>query len=165
MELTGKCKEEFEKWHKEVQKYNIGWFYKLQSEHKYGVFENYFDSVGIRISINQHDGTYWYDIQSPFFECDEMKTRPEARTAAIEKANELRNEVLNKQNMKNIKLLEVIENTKQLPQVQYGLERQLIELRVMANKLGLYDAADFLNKQNMAHPTRIFNEPEELKDE
>ena len=48
--------------------------------------------------------------------------------------------------MKNIKLLEVIENTKQLPQVQYGLERQLIELRVMANKLGLYDAADFLNK-------------------
>ena len=62
-------------------------------------------------------------------------------------ANELRNEVLNKQNMKNIKLLEVIENTKQLPQVQYSLERQLIELRVMANKLGLYDAADFLNKQ------------------
>ena len=62
-------------------------------------------------------------------------------------ANELRNEVLNKQNMKNIKLLEVIENTKQLPKVQYGLERQLIELRVMANKLGLYDAADFLNKQ------------------
>tara|TARA_R110000803_G_scaffold101541_1_gene169467 strand:+ start:385 stop:531 length:147 start_codon:yes stop_codon:yes gene_type:complete len=48
--------------------------------------------------------------------------------------------------MKNIKLLEVIENTKQLPQVQYNLERQLIELRVMANKLGLYDAADFLNK-------------------
>ena len=49
--------------------------------------------------------------------------------------------------MKNIKLLEVIENTKQLSQVQYGLERQLIELRVIANKLGLYDAADFLNKQ------------------
>jgi hypothetical protein len=46
--------------------------------------------------------------------------------------------------MKNIRLLEVIENTKQLPQVQYSLERQLIELRVMANKLGLYDAADFL---------------------
>ena len=53
--------------------------------------------------------------------------------------------------MKNIKLLEVIENTKQLPQVQYNLERQLIELRVMANKLGLYDAADFLNKQNMKY--------------
>lgn len=45
---------------------------------------------------------------------------------------------------KNLKLLETIENTEQLPQVQYDLERQLRELRVMANKLGLYDAADFL---------------------
>ena len=42
------------------------------------------------------------------------------------------------------KLIQTIENTKQLPQVQYDLQRQLRELRVMANKLGLYDAADFL---------------------
>ena len=45
---------------------------------------------------------------------------------------------------KNLTLLETIENTKQLPQVQYDLQRQLRELRVMANKLGLYDAADFI---------------------
>jgi hypothetical protein len=45
---------------------------------------------------------------------------------------------------KNLILLETIENTKQLPQVQYDLQRQLRELRVMANKLGLYDAADFI---------------------
>lgn len=45
---------------------------------------------------------------------------------------------------KNLTLLETIENTKQLPQVQYNLQRQLRELRVMSNKLGLYDAADFL---------------------
>lgn len=45
---------------------------------------------------------------------------------------------------KNLALLETIENTKQLPQVQYDLERQLRELRVMANKLGLHDAADFI---------------------
>ena len=45
---------------------------------------------------------------------------------------------------KNLTLLETIENTKQLPQVQYDLQRQLMELRVMANKLGLYDAADFI---------------------
>ena len=44
----------------------------------------------------------------------------------------------------NRKLLVTIENTPQLPQVQYSLSRQLRELRVMANKLGLYDAADFL---------------------
>ena len=49
-------------------------------------------------------------------------------------------------NNKNIKLLEVIEKTPQLPQVQYDLNRQLIELRVIANKLGLYDAADFILK-------------------
>ena len=47
-------------------------------------------------------------------------------------------------NSKNLTLLETIENTKQLPQVQYDLQRQLRELRVMANKLGLYDAADFI---------------------
>ena len=45
---------------------------------------------------------------------------------------------------KNLNLMQTIENTKQLPQVQYDLQRQLRELRVMANKLGLYDAADFL---------------------
>ena len=45
---------------------------------------------------------------------------------------------------KNLRLLETIENTPQHPQVQYDLQRQLRELRVMANKLGLYDAADFL---------------------
>ncbi len=45
---------------------------------------------------------------------------------------------------KNLTLLETIENIKQLPQVQYDLQRQLKELRVMANKLGLYDAADFI---------------------
>lgn len=51
---------------------------------------------------------------------------------------------------KNWKLLSIIENTPQLPQVQYDLERQLRELRVMANRLGLYDAADFL-KNSINH--------------
>lgn len=34
----------------------------------------------------------------------------------------------------------------QLPQAQYDLEQQLRELRIAANKLGLYDAADFLRE-------------------
>jgi hypothetical protein len=105
MELTGKCKEEFEKWHKEVQKYNIGWFYKLQSEHKYGVLEDYFDSVGVRVFINEEFdtmGQYQRGFNPVvnnvklYKDNDCFHTRPEARTAAIEKANELRNEVLNK---------------------------------------------------------------------
>lgn len=47
-------------------------------------------------------------------------------------------------NGNNLKILETIKNTPQLPQAQYDLQQQLRELRVMANKLGLYDAADFL---------------------
>lgn len=41
----------------------------------------------------------------------------------------------------------VLEEVKKIPQqgqVQYDLTRQLAELRIAANKLGLYDAADFL---------------------
>lgn len=40
--------------------------------------------------------------------------------------------------------LDVIQQMKQLPQVQFDLKRQLEILRIAANKLGLYDAADFL---------------------
>ena len=41
-------------------------------------------------------------------------------------------------------LLNVIRQIPQQPQVQYDLEKQLKELRIAANKLGLYDAADYL---------------------
>lgn len=110
MELTGNTLKDFWVWYllpKQRKTYKTNSlrggdnvakirFLAMSFAERYGVFEDYFDSVGIRISINQHDGTYWYDIQSPFFECDEVKTRLKARTAAIEKADELRNEVLNK---------------------------------------------------------------------
>ena len=41
-------------------------------------------------------------------------------------------------------VIEVIEGIPQQPQVQYDLTWQLRELRIAANKLGLYDAADYL---------------------
>jgi hypothetical protein len=41
-------------------------------------------------------------------------------------------------------VLDVIKTIPQQRQVQYDLQRQLRELRVAANKLGLYDAADFI---------------------
>ncbi|RPI82261.1 MAG: hypothetical protein EHM34_07215 [Nitrosopumilales archaeon] len=41
-------------------------------------------------------------------------------------------------------VLDVISLIPQQSQVQYDLVKQLQELRVAANKLGLYDAADFL---------------------
>lgn len=41
-------------------------------------------------------------------------------------------------------VLDVIKEIPQQGQVQYDLQRQLRELRIAANKLGLYDAADFI---------------------
>jgi len=47
-----------------------------------------------------------------------------------------------------MKLRQTIENIPQQEQTQKSLEWQLNLLRVAANKLGLYDAADFLTKQD-----------------
>ena len=41
-------------------------------------------------------------------------------------------------------VLDTIKDIPQQQQVQYDLSRQLRELRIAANKLGLYDAADYL---------------------
>ena len=45
------------------------------------------------------------------------------------------------------RLSKVIQNIEQQPQVQYSLAEQLAMLRLAANKLGLYDAADYLRPQ------------------
>ena len=44
-----------------------------------------------------------------------------------------------------VTVLDVIKEIPQQEQVQYDLQKQLRELRIAANKLGLYDAADFLH--------------------
>lgn len=41
-------------------------------------------------------------------------------------------------------ITDLIREMPQMPQVQYDVTRQLIELRNIANKFGLYDAADLL---------------------
>lgn len=103
MELTGKCKEDFEKWLN--PKYledvetgsGINVFEHVGNEMKYGVFVDFFDSVGIRVSIRNIGSSYWYVINYPntlgLKDRYESKytERPEARTAAIEKANEIYN--------------------------------------------------------------------------
>tara|TARA_R110000782_G_scaffold44876_1_gene100086 strand:+ start:459 stop:788 length:330 start_codon:yes stop_codon:yes gene_type:complete len=109
MELTGKCKEEFEKWYfkdfeyypEEItdfdRKITLSIFYTEKDSMKYGVLVDYFDSVGVDIEICKYyvSQEYYYMINDGDEE-NRFKTRPEARTASIEKANELRNEVLNK---------------------------------------------------------------------
>lgn len=48
----------------------------------------------------------------------------------------------------NDNVLEVINKIPQRKQVQYSLNEQLRELRLAANRLGLYDAADYLRSDN-----------------
>ncbi len=102
MELTGKCKEEFEKWFKEE---HVKWmssthyFYNaLSSSMQYGVYVDFFDSVGIDIEIwieCSYKPKYTLDFYAVLINDEprtgSFSTRHEARTAAIEKANELFN--------------------------------------------------------------------------
>ncbi len=89
MELTGKCKVEFEKYlieHKHFiisveTDWNAIWF-NCSDSMKFGVLQDYFWSVKIPTPID------WVLIILGY------KTRPEERTAAIEKACEIRNEQL-----------------------------------------------------------------------
>jgi hypothetical protein len=112
MNLTGKCKEEFEKWftdsdnHKGFdaeqialdRKYRLDLFYQLYESMQYGVYEDFFDSVGIYIQISFYD----FDCNNwqTYLECKEsiydynethFVSRQEARIASIEKANEIYN--------------------------------------------------------------------------
>lgn len=100
MKLTGQCKEDFKKWFIDnvtiksspIIQDSIGLsdFYRLLPSMQYGVYVDFFDKQSIRISMNQLSGTYWFDIDN-FDEGEEEITRQEARTAAIEKANEIYN--------------------------------------------------------------------------
>ena len=103
MKLTGKCKEDFEKWLLYCGVYGeyeyhldedlVSHFENLKTSMKYGVYVDFFDSVDIRISMNQHNKDFWVDIQKTFFESDMLLTRVEARIVAIEKANEIYNKI------------------------------------------------------------------------
>jgi len=106
MKLTGKCKEQFEEWycnsvfesHVEKEHYRLvlgDYFYIHSHSMKYGVYVDFFDSVGLYINKLCPDSfeiQYGFDSYIDYSEVD--RTRPEARTKAIEKANELLNERL-----------------------------------------------------------------------
>lgn len=106
MNLTGKCKEDFEKWYLEDYTFGISHISFIDFDAipmksmQYGVLVDYFDSVGLNILLTV-EWDYGYIIaENRYEEIEEVKkwydTRPEARTAAIEKANDLRNEQLSK---------------------------------------------------------------------
>ena len=109
MKLTGKAKVEFEKWfefdsgckpfmHRNEYVTAIESFYNLPKSMQCGVYVDFFDSFGIKISIINISDAYWFVINNvnttgkkDRYECKYM-SRPEARTTAIEKANEIYNE-------------------------------------------------------------------------
>ena len=115
MELTGKCKVEFETFYCNCDddfrnaKFNteiLADFNELPDSMKFGVLLDYFDSVNVIIEIPFYWGANNWKIEisekvggQAELMIEEgynnsLKTRPEARTAAIEKANEIRNKQL-----------------------------------------------------------------------
>lgn len=106
MKLTGKTKQEFEKWYVEnvfdvnidfshmnpvVEHFYIGYSDSM----KFGVLVDYFDSVGLFIEICKTPamGTFYWMVNDGTID-NQFDTRPEARTSAIEKANSIREEQL-----------------------------------------------------------------------
>jgi hypothetical protein len=111
MTLTGKCKEAFESYLEELNRRDIegvycdynGTFYCYNDYHfsclpesmRCGVYVDFFDSVGMTVLINTESTECWWGtileegIMSPYF-----KTRHEALTSAIEKANKIYNKRL-----------------------------------------------------------------------
>jgi len=109
MKLTGKAKQDFEKWFEEnLYCLRLGSagvhtiilkdvFEKLPDALMYGAYVDFFDSVGVDVDImkymNDVNGNKC-DWQIAVNNSDEFHiqiTRHEARTKAIEKANELYN--------------------------------------------------------------------------
>lgn len=103
MKLTGKCLEDFEKWitlglfcnHRFYQP-NVAWFYTLPLEMQFGVYQDFFDSVGYDVNVKKFRATggFFYTIfdKSSHSYQDTLNSINEARTKAIEKANEIYNE-------------------------------------------------------------------------
>ena len=94
--LTGKCKKSFIE---EKLGNNIGLFETMLQMYKHALIIDFFDSVGIYISINREisensfwnfDFTYKENLNNTFF-TDYYETRQQATEEAIKKANEIFN--------------------------------------------------------------------------
>ena len=110
MELTGKCKDAFEKWYFKKHcggnvKYKdlmphykteiYGWFYTLYLSFKYGVYVDFFLENEMYLWIKQKEHLYsiyidWHG-QHLLVEYIDLETLSEARIEAIKKANEIFN--------------------------------------------------------------------------
>ena len=113
MELTDKSLEAFNRWYiesytpdnfKGVDHWVLDEFHNLPESMQYGVYVDFFDSVGLMIdeslffSSKENDYMFTYSViyyKSRYYEVNIVPSRQEAQTKAIEKANELLNDKLN----------------------------------------------------------------------
>ncbi|MBD0822630.1 hypothetical protein [Aestuariibaculum marinum] len=101
MDLTGKCKKDFEKWYNEEYFFGVELaFIEIDSLTKlsmqFGVYVDFFDSVGINITLYQLDFQTWFGYSISHFEKlikheRGIWRRNQARTESIIKANEIYN--------------------------------------------------------------------------
>ena len=96
--LTGKCKEDFEKWFitSQLKGTKIDNFYMQYFSMQYGVYVDFFDSVGIELyggrwEVETHKGFSVLIFEEGHYDLVREETRHEARKKAIEKANEIYN--------------------------------------------------------------------------
>lgn len=104
MKLTGKAKELFEKWfntHHVYEHLCLATFQELPASMQYGVYQDWADSLGIRLDVTVcYDNMLHYirgfevkvNEEELFQSNDVFETRQEARNAAIDKLNELINQ-------------------------------------------------------------------------
>lgn len=100
MKLTGKAKELFDEWCNSnfLPPTSFGSFSGFVSYVKpsmqWGVYQDWADSLGIHITTYKRVVFIfdWRELQEDAIELGYFEDRPEARTAAIEKLNQLINE-------------------------------------------------------------------------
>lgn len=111
--LTGKCREAFEEWYKNKfklppNKASVGGlpvFYDIDFSLQWGVYLEFFDSIGIYINVfyvfgyNEDNFNYEISLKSDELysvnqdDDHNIYTREEAQTKAIKKANSIFNEI------------------------------------------------------------------------
>ena len=102
MKLTGKCKEDFEKWYlkhiilnseKLISNTDVNYFNLLTESMQYGVYVDFFDSCDIDLDeiYKGEESIILNKVHHPFLKPKDYRT--EARISAIEKANEIYNNI------------------------------------------------------------------------
>lgn len=100
MELSGKAEKEFKEWYENPKREawailrSYKYFLTLPESMQWGVYVDFFDWVGVYISLeSESPSRFKIDVWSSEIieEFDDLESREEARIKAIELANEIYN--------------------------------------------------------------------------